>query len=173
MSKTEGKTEISYTGVPKDFPQTKILYYDYGAKEVLARKKEDDAGMDVRFFGFKDEEGNFIEEDYILTPGEVVKIPLGFGLGIPYGTMMMILPRSGHSAKGITSLLPPGDTGYTGEMHCMLANLSTEPYVIEVGERIAQLVIVPIITNTVLVETNPEDIKTERGNTGFNASGKF
>lgn len=172
-------SEVSYAGKPKDYPITDILYYDFGASIQPKRIKEDDACMDVYYQGYleRDEEtgkpkyGEIIKKDYILQPGESVVSPLQFGLGIPYGMMALVLPRSGQASIDIDVRKPPVDTGYIGVIHAMVHNDSNRPMILKVDERFAQVVIIPIITNTRLVTVDPKTMKTERGATGFNGSG--
>ena len=93
------------------------------------------AGMDVR--------AN-IDEAVILRPLERAMIPTGLSIELPEGYEMQIRPRSGLAAKhGITVLNSPGtiDADYRGEIKVILVNLSNEPFVINPGERIAQMVI--------------------------------
>ncbi|WAC03892.1 dUTP diphosphatase [Lacinutrix neustonica] len=93
------------------------------------------AGMDLR--------AN-ITENIILKPMERTIVPTGLFLELPIGVEAQVRPRSGLAAKkGITVLNAPGtvDADYRGEVGVILINLSTEPFTIENGERIAQLVI--------------------------------
>ena len=68
-----------------------------------------DAGADV-----------YMPYDCILQPGEVAKIPLGFGLELPDGCAGYVFPRSSMAAKGLTCELPPVDSGYRGEIHAII-----------------------------------------------------
>lgn len=165
--------ELNYTSKPANYPVTPLNYYDLGALKRPVRMKETDAGLDVHFFGLRDSNGDFDMQAYTLKPQEVLKVPLGFGVGVPYGTMGVIKPRSGHSVLGIIPAEPPIDTGYTAEIHATLINVSNYPYVIEPNERIAQLVIQPIVTNTVWNDVDPDTVDSERGKNGFNSTGKF
>ena len=96
----------------------------------------------------------------------------GIAVAIPPGHVGYITPRSGlaHS-NGITVLNSPGtiDAGYIGEIRVNLVNHGQAPYVVTQGQRIAQLVIQPIITPTVLEVTELPD--TERGTHGHGSSG--
>lgn len=112
----------------------KIQIIDFGAENKPLRAHYNDAGADV-----------YARKDYRLEPNKTVKIPLGFGLKIPDGLAGFIFPRSGLSSKGIVCELPPIDSGYRGEIHAMVTNCGSEEYVIHKGDRIGQLVIVPII----------------------------
>ena len=123
------------------------------------------AGMDLRAL---------IEEDIILQPNETRLIPTGFSMyiGDP-GLAAMILPRSGLGAKhGIVlgNLVGLIDSDYQGQLMVPLWNRSDEPFKICVGDRMAQLVIVPVIQAEFNIVTKFE--KTERGDGGFGHSGK-
>ncbi len=93
------------------------------------------AGMDIR--------AN-IPEPIVLKPLERVLVPSGLFFAIPVGYECQLRPRSGLAFKhGITVLNTPGtiDADYRGEIKALLVNLSAEPFTIEPGERIAQLVV--------------------------------
>jgi dUTP pyrophosphatase len=121
------------------------------------------AGMDVR--------ANLIES-ICLNPLERKLIPTGIFLEIPAGFECQVRPRSGLAFKnGITVLNSPGtiDADYRGEVGVLLINLSTEPFVIENGERIAQLVFSKVEQiEFELVGTLSE---TDRGTGGFGSTG--
>lgn len=122
------------------------------------RNYETDAGADV-----------FATKDFILYAHSRYAMPLGFSLEVPKGYMGIIVTKSSTFLKGIISHIPPVDSGYTGECHALLEN-STEGVVeIKKGDKVAQLIIVPIVT-PVFEET--EEIKsTERGVGGFGSTG--
>jgi dUTP pyrophosphatase len=121
------------------------------------------AGMDVR--------ANLTER-VVLHPMERALIPTGLFLEIPEGYECQVRPRSGLAfKKGVTVLNAPGtiDADYRGEVGVILINLSNEEFVVEDGERIAQLVFAEYkqakwIETTVLTET-------ERGAKGFGSTG--
>ena len=100
-------------------------------------------------------------------------VSTGIAVAIPPGHVGYITPRSGlaHS-NGITVLNSPGaiDAGYTGEIRVNLINHGQAPYVITPGQRIAQLVLHPIITPN--VEEVDEIPDTERGTSGHGSTGK-
>ena len=112
------------------------------------------------------------ENNIIINPGEKAIVPTGFSIAIPRGYEVQIRPRSGLAAKkNITVLNTPGtiDADYRGEIKVILINLGKEIFVIENGERIAQMVVCPI------VQANLEEVKelsdTERGSDGFGSTG--
>ncbi|MDO4762815.1 MAG: dUTP diphosphatase [Flavobacteriaceae bacterium] len=113
-----------------------------------------------------------IDEPIRLNSLERKIIPTGLFIALPEGYEAQIRPRSGLAAKhGITCLNSPGtiDADYRGEIGVILANLSNEPFTINDGERIAQMVIAKHETITwEAVETLDE---TERGAGGFGSSG--
>lgn len=136
----------------------KIKYIDYGLdKNLLPRKKYiHDAGMDV-----------YLNDTIILAAHETKDIALGFGLEVPTGFMMQLIERSSIAKKGITTHISPIDPDYTGEIHLITSNLTDEEIMFEKGDRIAQLVMVPIT----YFEITKENI--ERRNTnGLGSSGK-
>ena len=121
------------------------------------------AGMDLR--------AN-IQENIILKPMDRAIVPTGLFLELPLGTEAQVRPRSGLSAKkGITVLNAPGtiDADYRGEVGVILVNLSTEVFIVENGERIAQLVIAKHKrAEWIEVKTLSE---TKRGAGGFGSTG--
>lgn len=122
------------------------------------------AGMDLRAS---------LTEALTLKPLERVLVPTGLYIELPQGLEAQIRPRSGLAFKhGITVLNSPGtiDADYRGELKVLLVNLSAESFVVQNGERIAQLVI------TTYVRANWEEVKelsvTERNEGGFGSTGK-
>jgi dUTP pyrophosphatase len=114
-----------------------------------------------------------LEEPMVLHPLERALIPTGLFIALPAGYEAQVRPRSGLAIKhGITVLNTPGtvDADYRGELKCILVNLSNEPFTIEPGERIAQMV----IARHEQVEWEPvEELdSTERGTGGFGSTGK-
>jgi dUTP pyrophosphatase len=112
-------------------------------------------------------------EQVELGPGERAVVGTGIAVAIPDGHAGLVVPRSGLAARhGIGIANAPGlvDAGYRGELQVVLVNTDRrEPFTVERGMRIAQLVVVPVeIAEPVAVETLPE---TERGAAGFGSSG--
>lgn len=121
------------------------------------------AGMDIR--------AN-IAESIVLVPLQRCLVPTGLYIALPDGYEAQIRPRSGLAIKkGITVLNSPGtiDADYRGEICIILVNLSTEAFVIEDGERIAQMVIARH-EQAMWQEVEVLD-ETERGAGGFGHSG--
>jgi dUTP pyrophosphatase len=113
-----------------------------------------------------------IQESIELKSLERVLVPTGLFMELPVGTEAQIRPRSGLAFKnGITVLNTPGtiDADYRGEIKVLLVNLSNEPFTIEPGERIAQMV----VANHEQVEWVEQDSlsESERGVDGFGSTG--
>ena len=122
------------------------------------------AGMDIR--------AN-LKEAITLKPLERAIIPTGLYIALPEGLEAQIRPRSGLAAKhGITVLKAPGtiDADYRGEIGVILVNLSNEPFVVNPGERIAQMVVARYES----VEFERVEVldATERGAGGFGSTGR-
>lgn len=108
-----------------------------------------------------------------LAPLERKIIGTGLKIALPEGYEAQVRPRSGLAAKhGITVLNAPGtiDADYRGEIGVILVNLSSEPFTVEPGERIAQLVIAQYTQIQWTLVNNLEE--TERGAGGFGSTGK-
>lgn len=122
------------------------------------------SGMDLRAF---------LPEPITLQPLQRAVIPTGLYIELPPGFEAQIRPRSGLAAKhGITVLNTPGtiDADYRGEVKVILINLSNEPYVINDGDRIAQMIIARY--ETIQLEEVTELTDTTRGKGGFGHTGK-
>ena len=107
-----------------------------------------------------------------MRPGKRHAVATGFAFAIPDGYEVQVRPRSGLALKhGITCLNTPGtiDSDYRGEVKVILANLGDEDFVINTGDRIAQIVVAPV-TQGVMVEVDALD-DTERGTGGFGSTG--
>ena len=107
-----------------------------------------------------------------IAPNNRAMIPTGIAIALPAGTEGQVRPRSGLAARhGITVLNSPGtiDADYRGELQIILVNISSEPFVVHRGMRIAQLVIAPII-HAKLVEYDSLEA-TERASSGFGSTG--
>ncbi|MBO4719920.1 MAG: dUTP diphosphatase [Prevotella sp.] len=121
------------------------------------------AGMDLR--------AN-IDEPIVLKPMERRLVPTGLHIALPVGYEAQVRPRSGLALKkGITVLNAPGtvDADYRGDVGVILINLSDEPFTVEDGERIAQMV----IARHEHAEFIPVDVldETERGEGGYGHTG--
>lgn len=128
-----------------------------------AYQTEGAAGMDI---------SACIEEDIVLNPMERKLISTGFAIAVPDGYAAYLYARSGlASKKGITLPNCVGviDSDYRGEVKVALVNLSDEPFVIKNGDRIAQMVISPVI-QAILIEKE-ELSETKRAGGGFGSTG--
>jgi dUTP pyrophosphatase len=113
-----------------------------------------------------------VVEPLELAPGTRALIPTGFVWEIPHGYEGQVRPRSGLALKnGITCLNSPGtvDSDYRGEVCVILANLGSEPFLVERGMRIAQMVVAPVPPWS--PEEAPELSPTGRGGGGFGSTG--
>ncbi|WP_396641420.1 dUTP diphosphatase [Microbacterium sp.] len=115
-------------------------------------------------------------ESVRLAPGQRALVGTGVSIALPDGYVAFVVPRSGLATKhGITIVNSPGtvDAGYRGEIKVTLLNTdATEPYDIALGDRIAQLIVMPVSrANFVPVETLPESVRGEGGfgSTGYQA----
>ncbi len=113
-----------------------------------------------------------IDEAIVIQPQKRVLVPTGLAMKIPEAYEIQVRPRSGLALKkGLTLLNTPGtiDADYRGEIQIILINLGHEAAVIENGERIAQLVVCPVVKAKILVTDELDD--TERGESGFGSTG--
>jgi len=120
------------------------------------------SGMDLR-----------AAEEALLLPGEWASIGTGLFVEIPEGFEGQVRPRSGLALKhGVTVLNAPGtiDADYRGEVRVLLVNHSRDPFTVEKGDRIAQLVIAPVVR--VVWEETDELESSERGSGGFGSTGR-
>ena len=114
----------------------------------------------------------YAKQTLTLVPGETVAVPTGLCMEIPDGYEGQVRPRSGLAAKhGITVLNSPGtiDSDYRGEVKVLLTNLGNEPFSIRNGDRIAQLVIVPVARAA--FASISELSASRRGEGGFGSTG--
>ncbi len=142
----------------------KIQFVNNSRHPLPAYATPQSAGMDIR--------AN-LQEPITLQPMQRALVPTGLRMALPQGYEAQIRPRSGLALKhGITVLNTPGtiDADYRGEVGVILINLSQEPFVIQDGERIAQMVIARHEQPEVeLVESLDE---TLRGEGGFGHTGR-
>lgn len=136
----------------------KIKLIDFGvpAEQRPYRPHGNDAGADV-----------YMPYDCTLLPGEIAKIPLGFGIEVPDGYAGYVFPRSSMAVKGLVCELPPVDSGYRGEIHAILSNVSNQTQQISKGARIGQLVITPVVIADFVTE-----LGTKRGTGAFGSTGE-
>ncbi|MGL4571147.1 MAG: dUTP diphosphatase [Clostridium sp.] len=122
---------------------------------------EGDAGLDL-----------YSVEEVTINPGETALIHTGIKIELPKNTEAQVRPRSGLALKhGITVLNTPGtiDEGYRGELLIILINHGKNPFVVEDGMKIAQMVVKPVFRVDVFEVSSLSD--SERGEGGFGSSG--
>jgi|TARA_B100001093_G_scaffold492482_1_gene533658 dUTP pyrophosphatase len=145
--------------------KTKVLIKKlYSDVNIPAYKTSGSSGLDLEAF---------IEEDLVLKPNNTTLVPTGLSVAIEDDLEIQIRPRSGLAAKNMISVLnTPGtiDSDYRGEIKVILINLGKDNFIIKKGDRIAQMVVCPIIkANFEIVNELPE---TLRGTSGFGSTGK-
>lgn len=133
----------------------KIRYFGEDGRKPQ-RMHYNDAGADV-----------YSPISLSIAPGETRTIGLGFGLELPDGLAGFIMVRSSMAKNGIDCKLPPIDSGYRGEIHAVIYNGSDRWFNINKGNRIGQLVILPVV----LAEFT-EEMEKERGETWTGSTGK-
>lgn len=141
----------------------KVKVVNKGHHPLPAYATEQSAGMDLR--------AN-IDEPIVLEPMERRLVPTGLHIALPAGFEAQVRPRSGLALKkGITVLNSPGtiDADYRGEIGVLLINLSAEPFTINDGERIAQMVVARH-EKADFIEMEVLD-ETERGTGGYGHTG--
>lgn len=131
----------------------------------LSKAHSTDAGFDIH-----------CSEDKLILPMSSEKISTNLHIQLPIDTVALVKPRSGLSFKyDIETGAGVIDETYTGEIKVHLYNLGTEPYKVNNGDKIAQLLVLPILHPVVLplhdsIYNEPSDLK--RGTKGFGDSGK-
>ena len=143
----------------------KVLFKRLNQKAKLpSYKTSGSSGMDLMAC---------VDEPIIIKPNESKLIPTGIAIAIPEDTEVQIRPRSGLAAKSSISVLnTPGtiDSDYRGELKIILFNHGKEDFIINNGDRIAQMVLVPIVKMEFEeVDSLPN---TVRGQGGFGSTGK-
>lgn len=134
---------------------------------IPTHRHYDDAGYDM----FIPEKFNDGLGKMLIAKGSTVRIPLGIKFIIPQNYMGLMMPRSSTSLKGLVSQIPPIDAGYRDEVNCILHNNSYTDYWINGGDRVCQLVFIPIATPQ-LIERHDFDKVPKRGKNAFGSTGK-
>lgn len=114
----------------------------------------------------------YLKEDVVIPAGRRVLIPTGLFVELPEGYEMQVRPRSGLAYKnGVTVLNTPGtiDSDYRGEIGVILVNLGNEDFTVHNGDRIAQLIVSPVVKFKFVKTTTLNE--TERGSGGFGSTG--
>ena len=131
---------------------------DVGAR-IPSRAHDTDAGYDL-----------YAKEEKVIIGGQSAVFDTGVHIQLPKGTAGVMVSKSGLNV--IHDITSTGliDEGYTGSIKVKLYNQGREPYKVSAGDKISQLVIVPVHTPALEVVSDLEE--TERGNNGFGSSGK-
>lgn len=145
-------------------PTIKVTRLAHGADLPLpAYESPGAAGMDLRAA---------VDEPLILAPGARSAVPTGLAMALPAGFEGQVRPRSGFALRdGVTALNSPGtvDSDYRGEVKVILVNHGREPVIVRRGDRIAQLVVAPVV-QAKWAEAESLD-ETGRGAGGFGSTG--
>ena len=152
-------------------PVLRILWEDWADRDLPlpAYETAGAAGADIRANLTVD----MRDMGVVLLPMQRAIVPTGFRVEIPLGFEMQIRPRSGLAVKhGISLPNTPGtiDSDYRGPLGVALINLGTEAYVIRHGERIAQMIVAPVVQARFEVVDRLSD--TARGEGGFGSTGR-
>lgn len=123
------------------------------------REHPTDAGLDLK-----------TPKNFYLRPKDTVVVDTGVHVQLPHGTCGLMVAKSGLNIK--SDILSTGliDEGYTGSIRVKLYNHGAEPYVFNAGDKISQLVVLPVLYEP--VEVVDELDGTERGDNGFGSSGR-
>ncbi|MEW6055441.1 MAG: dUTP diphosphatase [Bdellovibrionota bacterium] len=127
--------------------------------KLPSRAHPDDAGLDL-----------YCLNDVSLFPHEPVRVATGIAMAIPSGCVGLICDRSSLGAKGIRTLGGVVDAGYRGEVQVILMNLRNEPVTLTKGDKIAQMLILPV--NLCEVKETTELPHAMRAEKGFGSSGR-
>jgi dUTP pyrophosphatase len=131
-----------------------------GTAQLPKYGRDGDAGLDL-----------YANQNAVLDPNSRQLIKTGIVMAIPKGCVGLIWDRGGMAAKnGITTMAGVVDSNYRGEVGVVLLNTTSEPYVITAGDRIAQMLIQPVV-NAVLEQVEELD-ETNRGAGAYGSSGK-
>ena len=146
----------------------KLRVHRMRADAVLLRYESSGAaGMDL---------AACLDAPITIAPGGSARVPTGLRIALPNGHEGQVRPRSGLAARhGVTVLNAPGtiDADYRGELQVLLINHGSEPFVIGHGDRVAQLVVTPVIQVEIeAVDDEAHLGSTERGPTGFGSTGR-
>ena len=133
-----------------------IKLIDFGYTNAPNRAHYNDAGADV-----------YATNKVTIQPGGSYRMPLGFGIELPDGFSAYVYPRSSMASKGIVCELAPIDSGYRGQIHAILNNVSSAAYTVEIDDRVGQLVVIPTI-----IATFTEAVSATRGEGAFGTTGK-
>lgn len=138
---------------------TSVLQY-VGTEPTRAH--QDDAGLDL-----------YVVEHSVVMPGEMADLDLGVAVKSPPGTWTLLTGRSSTMRnRGLLVAQGVIDPGYTGPLYATVYNLTKQPVQVQAGERIAQLIVLPNLTQCVEPVRVAALPQTERGAKGFGSSGR-
>lgn len=123
------------------------------------RAHPDDAGLDL-----------YSMEEATLEPGRGAHVKTGIAVELPEGTVGLIADRSSMARRGLKTAGGVIDAGYRGEIGVLLWNVSPEPHVVKRGDRIAQLLVIPVQTPAVREVVSLK--RSRRGEGGFGSTGR-
>jgi dUTP pyrophosphatase len=129
-----------------------------------AKTRPGDAAFDLR-----------VDESFVLAPGGRRRASTGIAVAIPDGMAGLVLPRSGLADRhGITLLNTPGliDPNYRGEVGLIVHNAGSSPYEVHAGDRVAQLLVVPVASVGAVEVDELPPTSDDRGEQGFGSSGR-
>ena len=135
----------------------KIIRFNHDGHDIKLPKRcfYNDSGADI-----------FAAEDVVISPHSVYAVPTGVGTELPDGYDIVIHCKSGLSKKGIWASNAPVDAGYRGEIHAILYNTTDEPYFIEAGTKVGQMVLRPVVYADFV-----EELGDDRGSGRFGSTG--
>lgn len=160
------ETTFDLGGPRPALPELLVRRVREGA-ELPSYQTEHAAGMDLSACP---EDGRPIE----IPPGEIRAVPTGIVIAVPVGYEAQVRPRSGLASRGVTLSNAPGtiDADYRGEVRVVLINLGREPFVVEPGMRVAQMIVAPVARVGIReVDDLSELGRTARGAGGFGSTG--
>ena len=167
MSRPPDTSDQQVPGVQKIVVPVRVMPEAEGL-ELPRYETAQSAGMDLRA-ALADQRGRQV----VIEPGQRALVSTGLRIALPSGFEAQVRPRSGLAVKhGVTVLNSPGtvDADYRGTIKVALINLGDEPFVINHGERIAQLIVAPVRHSEWQVV--PELSETARGVGGFGSTGQ-
>lgn len=145
----------------------KLLYEDAKAP---AYQTEGASGLDLHAHSIEVEPYGKLAFPFSIAPGMSAMVRFGVAFSIPKGWELQVRPRSSLSKRQVHACLGTIDSDYRGEIGVILINLSKQPFTIDKGDRVAQVVFAPV-GRFELERTNQLD-ETKRGNQGFGSTGK-
>ena len=128
----------------------------------ISAPRPGDAGYDL-----------YAVDDYRVAPGQRALVETGLHLEIPSGFVGVVKDRSSVASVGLHTLAGVIDSSYRGELKVLLVNMGEEYYRIHIGQKIAQLLVVPAYVDAIEIADSLEDLSaTERGVGGFGSTGE-